>query len=119
MHPFAEFLREAGFTSFASGQGDVRIFIAGLVQAALSVVGIIFFLVVLWGGYMWITAAGNEEQVKKARVFIVNGVIGLVIVVAAMIITRTVVGFIGAASAPQYGGAPGAEPLIDTPYIEF
>ena len=119
MHPFSEFLSEAGFTSFAAGQGDVRIFLAGLVQAALSVVGIIFFLVVLWGGYMWITASGNEEQLKKARIFIINGIIGLVIAIAAMIITRTVVGFIRAASGPQRGGAPSGETLFDTTYTDF
>ncbi|KKU13687.1 MAG: hypothetical protein UX17_C0011G0003 [Parcubacteria group bacterium GW2011_GWC2_45_7] len=85
------FLRESGYNVFNFQQGgDVRIFLAGLVQAALSLVGVIFFLMILYGGYLWLTAGGNEDQVKKGREFITRAVVGFMVTIGALIITRFV-----------------------------
>lgn len=90
-----EFLEEAGYTTFQPGQGDIRIFIAGLIQVALSVVGVIFLIMVFYGGYLWLTAGGNEEQVEKARFFITRALIGFAITLGALIITRAIVAWLG------------------------
>jgi len=100
MNPLKTFLGEAGYQTFEPGQGDVRLLIAGLIQNALMLVGIIFFVVILYGGYMWLTAGGNEEQVKKARTFISRAIIGLLITLTALIITRAVAGLVYQTGAP-------------------
>ena len=96
------FLEKAGYApAGAQGGNDIRTILAGLIQVALSFVGVIFFLVILYGGYLWLTAGGNEEQVKKARTYILRAVVGFVIVLLALIITRTVAGILTeSATAP-------------------
>lgn len=61
--------------------------VGGLVGLALSFVGIIFLLLIIWAGLQWMTAQGNAGQVDKAKDLMVNAVIGLVIVSAAYSIT--------------------------------
>jgi hypothetical protein len=46
------------------------------------------------GGFIWMTAGGNEEKVGKAKKMLVAGIIGLIIVVAAYAIARFAVGSI-------------------------
>lgn len=69
--------------------------VGNIVGAILSFVGVIFLLLMIYGGLMWMTARGNEEQVQKARSTIVAAIIGLVVVMAAYAITS----FIGGALA--------------------
>ncbi|MBI4135876.1 hypothetical protein HY477_04045 [Candidatus Uhrbacteria bacterium] len=90
-----EFLEEAGYTTFRPGQGDIRIFLAGLIQVALSVVGVIFLIMVFYGGYLWLTAGGNEEQVTKSQGIIRYALIGFSITLGALIITRAIVFWLG------------------------
>ena len=90
-----EFLREAGYTTFEPGQGDVRIFLAGLVQSALSLVGVIFFIVMLYGGFQWLTAGGNEEQVKKAHGMLKAGFIGFLVTLLSYALTKYIIGKLG------------------------
>lgn len=56
----------------------------------LAFVGVIFVVQVVHGGYMWMTAGGNEEQITKAQKKITNGAIGAAIVFLAYIITAFV-----------------------------
>lgn len=102
--PLTEFLQEAGYTVFRlePGYGDVRVFLAGLVQSALSVVGVIFFIMILYGGYLWLAAAGNDEQVSRGKKMVRDAIVGFVITLCALIITRFIVGFIEGSTS---GGA--------------
>ena len=57
---------------------------AGLiVRSALSLLGIIFIILIIIGGYKWMTAGGNEENVKGAINYIKRATIGLIIILAA------------------------------------
>src|SRR3989338_3267143 len=82
--------REAGFdpgtteTTFAETLGTV-------VKTALSLVGVIFLSLMVYAGYLWMTARGEESQVEKAQKMIRSAVIGLIITVAAHSITSFVV----------------------------
>jgi len=67
--------------------GDVQTVAGRIINTALTLVGIIFLLLMVYGGYMWMTARGNEEQVTKAQKIIYGTVIGLVVVLSAYAIT--------------------------------
>lgn len=54
----------------------------------LAFVGVIFFALILYGGFLWMTARGNEEQVKKALELIKSAVVGLVIVFISYVVTQ-------------------------------
>src|SRR3989339_1258489 len=57
----------------------------------LGVLGSIFLLLVIFGGLTWMLAAGNEEKITKARSTITHAVIGLLIVLAAYLLTNFVI----------------------------
>ena len=58
-----------------------------VIQAALALVGMIFLILMIYAGYLWMTASGNQEQAEKARSIITMAVTGLVVVMAAYAVT--------------------------------
>jgi len=58
-----------------------------IIQYALGFLGLLFLILIISGGYQWMTAGGNEESIGKAKKRIINATIGLVIVLTAYIIT--------------------------------
>jgi hypothetical protein len=70
--------------------------ISTVITTALGLMGIIFLVLAIYGGYTWMMAAGNDEMVAKAKKTITNAIIGLIIVLAAYIIVRFVVAAVGA-----------------------
>jgi len=58
-----------------------------VIGAILSLLGVIFFLLVFYGGIRWMLAQGNESEVEKAKEILIAATIGLVIVLAAYSIT--------------------------------
>lgn len=74
---------KAGFaTSYELGG-----FIAKLITAFLSLLGVIFIILIILAGYNWMTAGGEEEKVRKAKDMIKRALIGLFIIIAAYAIT--------------------------------
>ncbi|MDD5291266.1 MAG: hypothetical protein PHZ04_04115 [Patescibacteria group bacterium] len=78
---------EVGFGKVPT-QTDVPSLIGSLIGAGLSFIGILFFVLVIYGGYLWMTARGNEEQVGTAISIVTQAAIGLIIVATAYLITR-------------------------------
>jgi len=70
--------------------------IASLIAAALTLLGIIFLVLVVYAGFLWMTAAGNSENVEKAQKIITMAIIGLVIVISAYAITYFITHTLGA-----------------------
>jgi len=80
---------EEGFGKVPSeAEADIPSIIGTIIGAGLSFIGILFFILVIYGGYLWMTARGNEEQVGKAISIVTQASIGLIIVAAAYLITR-------------------------------
>jgi len=75
----------------AFGTADLRDTIVSLVNVLLGFLGIIAVIIILWGGFKWMTAAGNEEQVGEARNMIIAGIIGLAIIIASFAISKFVI----------------------------
>ncbi len=54
--------------------------IIDIIQLFLQFLGIVLLIIIIYAGFLWLTAGGNQEQVSKARKWITNGVIGMIIV---------------------------------------
>ena len=61
--------------------------IATIIQVVLGLLGTIFVILMIYAGILWMTAGGNDTQVKKAQNIIQRAAIGLLIVVLAYAIT--------------------------------
>lgn len=65
--------------------------IGSIVKTALSLIGVIFLVLMIYGGYLWMTARGDSKIAEKAKDIITMAAIGLVIVMLAYAITYFVV----------------------------
>lgn len=78
-------------TGFNTSVYQPEVVAGKIIQGAIVLIGVIFGILMVYGGYLWMIARGNEEYVKKAIGIIQTAVIGFVIVVAAYAITNYVV----------------------------
>lgn len=62
---------------------DIRMVIANLIRVFLGFIGLIFLIMIIFAGFRWMTASGNQDQVTKARETLTRGIIGLLVIVAA------------------------------------
>ena len=53
------------------------------IKIVLSFVGMIFLVLTIYAGIMWMTAGGNDEQVEKAKKTLTRSVIGLIIITSS------------------------------------
>lgn len=63
---------------------------AVIVNVALSLIGILFFILMLYAGILWMKAMGNTDEVSKSKEMITQAIIGLVIIMAAYAISNFV-----------------------------
>ena len=82
-------------------QGDPALIIAVVIQGLFGLIGVVFFVLILWGGFQWMTAAGNEEKIGKAKKLIVQAVIGLAIIILGFSIATFVVTALEQATVAQ------------------
>lgn len=64
--------------------------IGDIIGMVLSFVGVIFLIIIIYSGIMWMTAMGNDQKVEKAKTMVINATIGLIIVFSAYAITNFV-----------------------------
>ena len=67
---------------------NVQSTVGSFIEAALTMVGTIFFILMVYAGYIWMTARGEEERITKARDIIIAAIIGLALIVAAYAVTN-------------------------------
>ena len=82
-----------GNVGSATGLGtqDVRQTIGKIINVALSLLGVIVLVIIIYGGFLWMTAGGNDEKVGEAKKWIFGGIIGLVIILSAYAIATFVI----------------------------
>lgn len=67
--------RDLGLT-----QKNLPATIGGIINIVLSFLGIIFFVLIVYAGIVWMTSGGNEQKIAQAKETIVSATIGLAIV---------------------------------------
>lgn len=98
------FMDKAGFNTTTS----VGSIVATVIQAFLGLLGIIFIILILYAGYNWMTAAGEEEKINKAKDTIRRAIIGLIIIIAAYSITYFVFSNLEWSGGGSTGGSTGS-----------
>lgn len=83
-------------------EADFTQVVGRIIGAAFSLIGVIFLLLLIYGGLLWMTSRGNEEIVKRAKELIISAVIGLLIVIAGYAISTFVISVLigGTTEAP-------------------
>lgn len=91
-----------GLNNTLTKNSDLSITIGTIVGAVLAFIGVIFLILMIYGGFLWMTAGGNEEEVKKAQSLIIAAVVGIIIISSAYLITK----FIGETLLPSAPPTP-------------
>jgi hypothetical protein len=73
-----------------TGQGDLRTFVVNILRWVMTFLGLFCTIMIIYGGFLYITAAGEEEKAKKGRTIILYCVIGLAIIAVSFLIVKTV-----------------------------
>jgi hypothetical protein len=75
----------------ALGNDDPRTVVAKIINFALGFLGVIAVAIILFGGFKWMTSAGNEDKVGEAKQMLGAGVIGLIIILAAWAVANFII----------------------------
>ncbi|MFA7314587.1 MAG: hypothetical protein WC025_01485 [Candidatus Magasanikbacteria bacterium] len=62
-----------------------------VINMILSVVGVLFTILMVYAGFTWMAARGEDAKIDKAKKIIVASIIGLVITLAAYSITNFII----------------------------
>lgn len=102
---------ESGIPHQGSTSEDLAAFIGQLIGAVLVFVGVIFLILMIYGGITWMIARGNEQAVTKAKDVIVNSIIGLVIVFISYAATSFIVDQLSQRAGSQPAPGVPTQPL--------
>ena len=75
----------------ALGEQDLKTSINAVINVVLGFLGILATVIILLGGFKWMTSQGNSDKVEEAKNLIKNGIIGLVIIFSAFAISSFVI----------------------------
>lgn len=73
------------------GTQDLRTTIMLVINIIMGFLGIIAVIIILTGGFKWMTAGGNEEKVAESKKLIIAGIVGLAIIFGAYAIASFVI----------------------------
>lgn len=71
--------------------------IALIINAVLGILGVVFVAYLVYGGFLWMTAAGSQEDIGKAKKIIINSIIAVIIILLAFAISNFVFTSVGKA----------------------
>lgn len=102
--------------------GNLLISIANIIRIILGLMGIILVVLIVYAGFLWMTAAGDPKKVETAKKIITNAIIGLVIIMSAFGITQFILSSLVSATqegagGPGGGGGIGGGGFGDTNFI--
>ncbi len=89
-----------GAKTYENSQSIV-IFIGNIIVVVLGMLGVLMVGLIIYSGFLWMTASGDSEQIKSAQGHLKNAVIGAIIVVSAWTITTFVISMLGNAATVQ------------------
>jgi amino acid transporter len=85
-------LKKIGDQVGDGGDKELPELIGNMIAVLLSVLGIFFVIIVVYAGFLYLSAGGEEEKVKKAKKLLGQAVIGIVIILLAYSISAFVIG---------------------------
>ncbi len=105
-----------GLDEAAAGTGlkktEILATIGSLIKTVLSYLGVLFLILMLYAGFLYMTAQGDSKKTESALGIIKSAVIGLVIIAASYALTAFVINAVTEVGSGQEAGAPSAQGMI-------
>ncbi len=91
--------------------------IGGLIRIFLSILGVIFLVLMIYAGFLWMTAGGDDDKVTVAKNTIIRASVGLAIILLSYAITAFVMNALtGGSGLFGNGGSNGSGGVSLEPY---
>ena len=109
------------------GSSDLISIIGTIIQVFLGILGVLFLVLMIYAGFLWMTAGGDGKQVERAKKLIINAVVGIVIILMSYAISSFIInalldatgagnnngGTNGAVTIPAFSGSLGGGAVRD------
>lgn len=92
--------------NIALASTDIRIIIVRIINVFLGLLGIIAVSIIVYGGFTYMTSGGAEDKIANAKKIMINGVVGLTVILSAFAIVQFV--FRSLSDATGIGGGRNA-----------
>lgn len=96
---------EEGYDPTLTQQTDLRDFVVNAVNFVLGFLGLVAVVMVIYGGFLYVTAAGQEEQTTKGKKSVMYAIIGIVIILISYALVNTVIKGVGRGTDSDLGSA--------------
>lgn len=74
----------SGYTKYSAVDEDsLVVALAKIVNILLGFLAVIFVILIIYGGFLWMTAGGKEEQVATAKKILIRSLIGVIIILGS------------------------------------
>lgn len=73
-------------------QGGLRGVVLLIINFFLGFLGLLAVIMVIYGGFLYVTSAGNEENVNKAKKILLYAVVGIIVIILSFVLVRTILG---------------------------
>lgn len=74
------------------GESSFRSIVLTIVNFILGFLGLVAVLFVIYGGFLYVTSAGNGEKVDQGKKIITYAVVGIVIILISFALINTILG---------------------------
>lgn len=94
-------------TNLGNGQGAAQagsqlpVLIGRIIRTVLGLLGIIFLVLTVYAGFVWMMARGDSKKADESKTIIKNAVIGIVIIFIAYALTGFIINAIVRATSTQ------------------
>ncbi|MFA6369722.1 MAG: hypothetical protein WCX09_01955, partial [Patescibacteria group bacterium] len=102
-------LEEVGQTIALNNQSPIQTAVK-VINVFLGVLGVIALGLILWGGFIWMTAAGSQEKIDQAKKILKNSIIGLIIILSSWGIAYFVLGRL---TGDVFNGGSGSDACLN------
>ncbi|MFA4871485.1 MAG: hypothetical protein WC610_00260 [Patescibacteria group bacterium] len=88
----------------------LKVIIARIIQIVLGFLGILTVILIMYAGFIWMTAGGDEKKIETAKKILRDAIIGLIIILAAFIIVSFILRGWETGGGGPGGRGPGGGP---------
>ena len=81
-----------GDENIPGGETDFRTLVLTIISYFLGFLGLLATIMIIYGGITYVSSAGNDEAVGKAKKIILYAVIGIIVILLSFVIVNAVLG---------------------------
>ena len=91
-------------SDLTGGEGDLKALVNTILSYFLGFLGFVCVIMVIYGGVLYVTSAGNEENVNKAKKILLYAAVGIIVIMISFALVNTILGAGEAGTTPTGTG---------------